>query len=310
MDSMSKAAGLEFEDRGDGDAVLLIHGGVVADAFLPLSRQPSLASRFRVIWYHHRGYGGSDGLAGPCSIADQARDALALLQELGVERAHIVGHSGGGAIGIRLALDAPSIVHSLVLLESAVFTRDEATGVDFIGPLTEIYRSGEPGKAIHLFMKGAGGPNWRADIEVNIPNAAAQAEKDAAGLFEGDLPEVWASWFRCLSDPSRVLLLNRLATAGRSLTVGELVELVDIGQPTVSHHLKVLSETGFVHRVREANTSLYSVNERCLERFPSAAELIMGVLPRYKQQSPDCLAPWQDQPDRKRRSRRKASTHA
>jgi DNA-binding transcriptional ArsR family regulator len=89
--------------------------------------------------------------------------------------------------------------------------------------------------------------------------------------------EVWASWFRCLSDPSRVLLLNRLAVARRPLSVGELVELVDIGQPTVSHHLKVLAETGFVH---------------CLERFPSAAELIMGVLPRYQPHGPDCLGPW------------------
>ncbi len=106
--------------------------------------------------------------------------------------------------------------------------------------------------------------------------------------------EVWASWFRCLSDPSRVLLLNRLATAGRAMTVGELVTAVDIGQPTVSHHLKVLADTGFVHCERQANTSLYSVNEQCLDRFPSAAELIMGVLPRYEPRGSDCLAPWQE----------------
>ena len=65
------------------------------------------------------------------------------------------------------------------------------------------------------------------------------------------------------------------------MTVGELVAQVDIGQPTVSHHLKVLADTGFVVCERRANTSSYSVNERCLERFPSTAELIMGVLPRY-----------------------------
>lgn len=104
---------------------------------------------------------------------------------------------------------------------------------------------------------------------------------------------MWASWFRCLGDPSRVLLLNRLAVAGRPMTVGELVELVDIGQPTVSHHLKVLAEVGFVTCEPKANTSLFSVNRLCLERFPSAAELIMGVLPRYEPDGPDCLAPWQ-----------------
>ncbi len=125
--------------------------------------------------------------------------------------------------------------------------------------------------------------------------------------------EVWASWFRCLGDPSRVLLLNRLALARRPLTVGELVAQSDIGQSTVSHHLKVLAETGFVLCERRANTSLYWVNERCLERFPSAAELIMGVLPRYEPRSPDCTAPWQDDADAavatgpKGRSRRRVS---
>jgi DNA-binding HxlR family transcriptional regulator len=105
--------------------------------------------------------------------------------------------------------------------------------------------------------------------------------------------EVWASWFRCLADPSRVLLLNRLAAARRPMTVGELVAAVDIGQPTVSHHLKVLADVGFVHHQAKANTTLWSVNERCLERFPSAAELIMGVLPRYQQRDMDCVPPWQ-----------------
>jgi len=130
--------------------------------------------------------------------------------------------------------------------------------------------------------------------------------------------EVWASWFRCLGDPSRVLLLNRLAVARRAMTVGELVAAVDIGQPTVSHHLKILAETGFVHCQPKANTSLYSVNERCLERFPSAAELIMGVLPRYEPMDLECLPPWQQediepQPGRsapRQRHTRRTNEHA
>lgn len=120
--------------------------------------------------------------------------------------------------------------------------------------------------------------------------------------------EVWASWFRCLGDPSRVLLLNRLALARRPMTVGELVEMVDIGQPTVSHHLKVLTDTGFVLSERRGNSSLFWVNERCLERFPSAAELIMGVLPRYGQRAPDCVAPWQEpEPSRAHRAKRRTA---
>ena len=104
--------------------------------------------------------------------------------------------------------------------------------------------------------------------------------------------EVWASWFRCLSDPSRILLLHRLAVARRPMTVGELVEQADIGQSTVSHHLAILAETGFVTCQREGTTSWYAVNQRCLERFPSAAELIMGRLPRYDETDLDCAPPW------------------
>ena len=122
--------------------------------------------------------------------------------------------------------------------------------------------------------------------------------------------EVWASWFRCLGDPSRVLLLNQLATARRPLTVGELVARSDIVQSTVSHHLKVLAETGFVHVERRGTTSRYWVNDQCLERFPSAAELIMGVLPRYEPQGTDCLAPWQTDRAAGRPHHPEARTHA
>ena len=105
--------------------------------------------------------------------------------------------------------------------------------------------------------------------------------------------EVWASWFRALGDASRVLILNQLAVARRPMTVGELVAAVDVGQSTVSHHLKLLAETGFVLVERRGNASLYRVNERCLEVFPSAAEVVMGQLPRYDPTPGPCAAPWQ-----------------
>jgi DNA-binding transcriptional ArsR family regulator len=105
--------------------------------------------------------------------------------------------------------------------------------------------------------------------------------------------EVWAGWFRALGDASRVVILNRLATARRPMTVGEIVETVDVGQSTVSHHLKLLAATGFVLVERRGNASLYRVNERCLDVFPSAAEVVMGRLPRYDPSPGACAAPWQ-----------------
>jgi DNA-binding transcriptional ArsR family regulator len=105
--------------------------------------------------------------------------------------------------------------------------------------------------------------------------------------------EVWAGWFRALGDASRVLILNRLALARRPMTVGEIVDAVDLGQSTVSHHLKLLADTGFVLVEPRGTSREYRVNERCLAVFPSAAEVVMGRLPRYDPLPDACLAPWQ-----------------
>ena len=88
---------------------------------------------------------------------------------------------------------------------------------------------------------------------------------------------VWALWFRALGDPSRILVLNLLAAKGEPMSVGEIVEALDIGQSTVSHHLKQLAEVGFVLVEERGTSNLYRVNDLCLECFPTAAELVMGV---------------------------------
>jgi len=96
-----------------------------------------------------------------------------------------------------------------------------------------------------------------------------------------------------LGDASRVLILNRLAAARRPMSVGQIVAAVDVGQSTVSHHLELLADTGFVLVERRGNSSWYEVNETCLQAFPSAAEVVMGQLPRHDPGSAECSAPWQ-----------------
>ncbi len=117
---MLKAKGLEYEEHGHGEAVLLIHGAFISDALSLIACEAALTERNRVIWYRRRGYGGSDPVSAPFSIAEQAGDAQALLEHLGVEWAHVVGHSGGGVIATELALQAPQLVRSLVVLEPAI----------------------------------------------------------------------------------------------------------------------------------------------------------------------------------------------
>ena len=97
--------------------------------------------------------------------------------------------------------------------------------------------------------------------------------------------QTWASWFRALGDPSRILILNLLATAGRPMAVGEIADELGLAQSTVSHPLKILGEVGFALVDRQVTSSWWRVNEHCLACFPSAAEVVMGLVP-------DGVAPW------------------
>lgn len=91
-----------------------------------------------------------------------------------------------------------------------------------------------------------------------------------------DDADEYASWFRCLADGTRLLVLNTVATEGRAMTVGEIVDRVGVGQSTVSHHLRTLAEERFVHMRADGTRTLVSVNPNCLQEFPEAAARIMG----------------------------------
>jgi DNA-binding transcriptional ArsR family regulator len=94
-----------------------------------------------------------------------------------------------------------------------------------------------------------------------------------------DQAELYASWFRCLADPTRIQILNLLASERRPLSVGEIVGLVDVGQSTVSEHLRRLAETCFVLVEHRGTSSYFQINEACIDCFPSAAEFVMGRVP-------------------------------
>jgi 3-oxoadipate enol-lactonase/4-carboxymuconolactone decarboxylase len=75
----------------------------------------AFTDEFRVLRYDHRGHGGSPAPPGPYTVDELAADALALLDELGIERVTFVGLSLGGAVGMTLALRAPERIERLAL---------------------------------------------------------------------------------------------------------------------------------------------------------------------------------------------------
>jgi pimeloyl-ACP methyl ester carboxylesterase len=188
---------LEYEVVGSGQPLLLI-SPVLADGFQPLLTEPVLADRYQLIRYHKRGWVGSTHTPPPVTIADHATDAAALLDHLGMRRAHVAGHSSGAAVAAQLALDHPENVHTLILLELSLFS--VPTGEAFVqqaGPVFEAYASGNHAGALAMFMSAVSGLDWatcRAVLDESVPGAVAQAVKDADTFFGIELPALtqWA----------------------------------------------------------------------------------------------------------------------
>ena len=143
---------LEYEVRGSGEPILLIDM-LIADCFVPLLDEPSLAGRYQLIRYHKRGWVGSTHTPPPVSIGDHAADAAALLGHLGVRRAHIAGHSTGASIAAQLALDYAENVHTLTLLEPTLVSLP--LGQAFLraaDPVFEAYGNGDHSGAFAMFV--------------------------------------------------------------------------------------------------------------------------------------------------------------
>ena len=182
---------LEYEVRGAGEPVLLIDM-LIADCFVPLLAEPALAGGYQLIRYHKRGWVGSTHTPPPVSIGEHAADAAALLEHLGVRRAHIAGHSTGASIGAQLALDHPEKVHTLTLLEPTLVSLP--LGGAFLkaaGPVLDAYGTGDHSGAFAMFVTAASGLDWercRALLEERIPGVVRQSIKDADTFFGVELP--------------------------------------------------------------------------------------------------------------------------
>ena len=78
-----------------------------------------------------------------------------------------------------------------------------------------------------------------------------------------------ARLFRVLGDPTRVRILNLLATTGEPVCVCHLIEPVGLSQPTVSHHLKTLVDAGLLDREQRGKWAYFSLRSEAVERLAS-----------------------------------------
>lgn len=130
---------LAYRITGEGPPALFVQGvGVQGDAWSP--QIDALADEFQCLCFDNRGMAASQPASPTLTVAQMAKDALALLDAQGWSSAHVVGHSLGGLVAAKLALLAPQRVSSLSLLCTFANGRAAATSLRmmWIGARTRI----------------------------------------------------------------------------------------------------------------------------------------------------------------------------
>jgi 3-oxoadipate enol-lactonase len=165
---------LSYERSGSGPPLLMIMGmsGTALSWGVPFPG--ALRRDFETIVYDHRGIGDSSPMAEPFTIAQLAEDAIALLDALDIDSAHILGISMGGMVAQELALAHPERVRTLTL--GCTYSGGEGSALaapEVVQRLAEAMNSGDRERAI------------RASWEVNVSTGFA-ADADAYAAFRAN----------------------------------------------------------------------------------------------------------------------------
>lgn len=109
-----------------------------------------------------------------------------------------------------------------------------------------------------------------------IDNQACCSPPGTPSISETDATK-YAAWFKALADPTRIRILNMLAQSSEPVCVCDITDQFPLGQPTISHHLRVLRDVRFVVAERRGTFMHYQVNQACLAELPEAARRILNV---------------------------------
>ena len=94
--------------------------------------------------------------------------------------------------------------------------------------------------------------------------ASTLSEKEAQGTAE---------LFKALGDPARVRIVNLIAIAGGAVCACDFNDVLGLAQPTVSHHLKKLTEAGLLEREQRGKWAYFSLRRDAVEKLAAVADL-------------------------------------
>jgi pimeloyl-ACP methyl ester carboxylesterase len=109
-----------YELHGEGSPLVLLHGGMLTIDLNFAALIPTLSAKHRVIGVEMQGHGRTADIDRVISPAVLASDVVALLDHLGIDEAHVLGHSMGSAVTLELAVSHPDRVRSIVPISASV----------------------------------------------------------------------------------------------------------------------------------------------------------------------------------------------
>lgn len=141
---------INYVDEGEGFPIVMIHG-LAGDHNAWLPQIAALRDRYRLIAFDNRGAGKSTQVDEPITTEDLADDTIKLMETLGIDKAHIIGRSMGGAVAQHMALKRPDLIQSMVMCAS--FAKIDPVGHRVLTNMREV-----------LEWRG----NWRDHAEHSI----------------------------------------------------------------------------------------------------------------------------------------------
>jgi pimeloyl-ACP methyl ester carboxylesterase len=193
---------LRYTTIGRGEPVLCIHGTNIADGLINPIRGfcPSLLEDYQLISYYRAGYNGSTLKDAELSIEGGAEHVGALLDHLGLEKAHIMAFSFGGVIAFQFMLSHPERVHSAILLEPYL-PREEPgavqANIDAFMAAMELYKSGRKLAAAQHYMESVCGPSFLPAVDMTGPlDVWSRVEECVDTTFTVDFPAISTWGFR------------------------------------------------------------------------------------------------------------------
>ena len=170
-----------YEAAGEGPAVMLLHGYPLSGALFARMRD-ELQKNHTVVTVDHRGYGKSEAQSNPGTVEQYAKDAIAVMDKLGIEKAAIGGMSMGGPIVFEMFRQAPDRFSQMILIDTIAAPASPMEAGIWNGSMKKIEEAGVEGIIPFLMPQMLTGETRETMPEVGkyLESAMKQASKEAA----------------------------------------------------------------------------------------------------------------------------------